>query len=438
MKPVTVFIFFLYSIIAGRANGQTLTHQQHIPHIYAVVIGVNSAKDADAEPLKYPEQDAEEFSRYLTTPGAGSVPLANIQLLTGSQATRANILRTMARVFSKATADDLVIFYFSEHGMSSDIPGSGYLVPADFQKGQLVVSGIPMQQLLQLINSSKAKMKEVFIDACHAGLFPESSITKGSAADQNAELSAAFLSSFNSAGNGFIGVLSSNGSEDSREDSTLRHGIFTNFLLKGLKGEAREGNSGIIDITNLEAYLSRKIWAYTNNRQHPKVVGHFDPHFPMSVIRVDKSLKELIEANPGILKQARENIRVVAKPKKSKKLFADKDFTYGYLNISNQTDLELRIYQISAFIRTGGGIYTGPNIEAFNLVLPPAQIVESGKIKVSSKFINDATTREYTFFFETTIDGKLAYSKLLTTVDAFKEKNLTIMTDDLDFTSLKP
>lgn len=52
-------------------------------------------------------------------------PAENIVLLTDRQATRSNIISQMSRIFTRATKDHIVVFYFSGHGMQ------GYFCPYD-------------------------------------------------------------------------------------------------------------------------------------------------------------------------------------------------------------------------------------------------------------------------------------------------------------------
>ncbi|RVU03132.1 caspase family protein [Mucilaginibacter limnophilus] len=436
MRPITLFFVFLACIF--KLHAQTIQHTVTLPRIYAVVVGVNADAVKGSGKLQFAEQDAIAFANYLKSPNAGAVSAGNLQLLVGAKATRSAILNATAAAFSRATKDDLVIFYFSGHGVSGDTPGSGYLVPADYENDQMLVTGVPMLQLLQLMNNSKAKMKEVFIDACHAGLFPEDRIAKGSVSAQNAELAAAFLANFNNADKGFIGVLSSNSAEESREDSTLRHGIFTHFLIRGLKGEARETGTDIVTIRSLEAYLTKSIWSFTNEQQHPKVIGNFTVDFPMSVTGLNDDLTKLIKANPGILEQVRREATAV-KVKAQVPVFEDTQYTYGYVTFNNRSDRALHLYQTSAFIQRGGGFLSGPAREPFELVLPAGGMVSSGRIKVASKVMgNGAKSTDYTFYAETILNGKTQYGQFRLMVDAGKEKTFTIMQDDLDFSPQKP
>jgi uncharacterized caspase-like protein len=55
------------------------------------------------------------------------------------------------------------------------------------------------------------------------------------------------------------------------------HGVFTYFLLKGLKGEADYNKRGKVTLGELIPYLSENVRRATNSSQSPTVSGKFDP-----------------------------------------------------------------------------------------------------------------------------------------------------------------
>ncbi|NNE28474.1 MAG: peptidase C14 caspase catalytic subunit p20, partial [Saprospiraceae bacterium] len=77
----------------------------------------------------------------------------------------------------------------------------------------------------------------------------------------------------------------SKGDEFSLEDLGLRQGIFSHFLMKGLKGEADSDKNKIVTITELYDFVADKVSAYTNYSQNPTISGNFDPRMPVSTIR---------------------------------------------------------------------------------------------------------------------------------------------------------
>ena len=80
-------------------------------------------------------------------------------------------------------------------------------------------------------------------------------------------------------------ILSSKSSETSLESSGLRQGVFSHFLIKGLKGEADRNKDNIVSVQELFDFTYHNVRSYTGSRQSPVIKGNFDKQMPISVIR---------------------------------------------------------------------------------------------------------------------------------------------------------
>ena len=72
-----------------------------------------------------------------------------------------------------------------------------------------------------------------------------------------------------SKGKGRVILSSCSANEVSKEDDDLKHGIFSYHLLRGLKGETDHDTDGIITLSELFSFLSRKVPDATGQDQHP-------------------------------------------------------------------------------------------------------------------------------------------------------------------------
>ena len=63
------------------------------------------------------------------------------------------------------------------------------------------------------------------------------------------------------------------------------HGVFTYYLVTGLRGAADANADGIITIRELYDYVYRKVAESTGGKQHPELKGNFDNSLPLSVIK---------------------------------------------------------------------------------------------------------------------------------------------------------
>ncbi len=79
--------------------------------------------------------------------------------------------------------------------------------------------------------------------------------------------------------------MSSKSNETSLESSGLRQGVFSHFLIRGLKGEADRDGDRVVTMRELYQYVRERTSEYTGGLQSPLLQGDFDPMMPISVVR---------------------------------------------------------------------------------------------------------------------------------------------------------
>lgn len=280
--------------------------QNHIaakPKIYALVVGVSKYQDQSIKSLEFADKDAIAFANFLKSPNAGQVAEQNLILLTNEQATRVAVVEALKDLILRTTPEDLLIFYFSGHGQTGELEHTGYLLSSETIYTKRTSTAISMSEVKNMIRDCPAKMKVSFIDACHAGMFQDKG--KGGS-DNNREIVDAYMSGLASADPENITFMSSSSTQESGEDPDLKHGIFSYFLLKGLKGEAdliQQGapgyNNGIVSVGEMDTYLNEKIPAASHYKQKPIVSGINDPEFPLCVVHNGMNLSNEISRRPA-------------------------------------------------------------------------------------------------------------------------------------------
>lgn len=236
--------------------------------VWAVVIGVSSYNHMPS--LRFTDDDAYRMYAFLKSPEGGALPDSNIRILIDEDATKQRILNTLNEVFTKAGRNDLVLLYFSGHGL----PGS--FLPSDYDGFD---NKIYHEEIKDVLDRSPAKYKVCIADACHSG---------GLLAMKGAEANNALLKYYEALAQSSPGsalILSSKSSETSLESSGLRQGVFSHFLIRGLKGEADNNNDKIVSVQELFDFTYHKVRSYTGSRQSPVIKGNFDRQMPISVIR---------------------------------------------------------------------------------------------------------------------------------------------------------
>ncbi len=235
--------------------------------IWAVVIG--AARYTHMPILRYTDDDAYQIFAFLKSPEGGALPDNQIRLLIDEDATRSNILYALRTTFARADDNDVVLFYFSGHGIE------GAFLPIDYDG---VHNKLLHSEVRDLLASTRAKHKIVVADACHSGGLLA---LKTPLHLQVQKLYQAFEESKG----GTALLMSSKSEEYSLEDGGLRSGVFSHFLIRGLKGEADQNGDKIVGIQELYNYVYRQVRKYTASVQSPTLSGVFDPNMPISVVR---------------------------------------------------------------------------------------------------------------------------------------------------------
>lgn len=235
--------------------------------IWAVLVGVSRYDQMPV--LSYTDDDAYNLFGFLKSPEGGALPDEQIQVLIDEDATRYNIIRAMRETFLKADANDVVLFYFSGHGLQ------GAFLPTDYDGFN---NRLLHQDVRDILMESEAKHKLVLADACHSGSLLAARMPIQDALDK-------YYQAFEATNGGIALFMSSKGEEYSLEDSGLRSGIFSHYLIQGLKGAADKNGDRIITIMELYDFVYTKVRAYTAGAQTPTLSGSFDNRMPVAVRR---------------------------------------------------------------------------------------------------------------------------------------------------------
>ena len=236
--------------------------------VWAVVIGVSRYQHMPV--LKYSDDDAYRIYAFLKSPEGGALPDEQIKILIDEDATREKILKMLQHTLLRADDNDVVLMYFSGHGLE------GSFVPIDFDGYKNLVEH---EDVIEILSRSKARYKMCFADACHSG-----SMTARKEADVSGTIDK-YYNAFLDRRGGTAFMLSSKAEEFSLEDGGLRQGVFSHFLIRGLKGEADVDFDNIVTIEELFKFVHFEVRRYTGNVQTPTMVGRYDHKMPVAVVR---------------------------------------------------------------------------------------------------------------------------------------------------------
>ena len=237
--------------------------------VWAVVVGC--AYYQHMKTLRYTDDDAYQVYAFLKSVEGGALSDDQVRVLIDEEATHDNILAAMRDTYRQADENDVIIFYFSGHGL----PGS--FLPVDYD-GQL--NALRHEDVNDALLGSRSRHKLVIADACHSG-----SLAARSGGGGTAETLSNYYSALTNAQASTALMMSSRSEEISMEDGGLRSGVFSHYLIRGLKGEADANHDRLVSIQELFAYVHREVRGYTGNIQTPTLTGTYDELMPIAAVR---------------------------------------------------------------------------------------------------------------------------------------------------------
>jgi hypothetical protein len=241
--------------------------------IWAIVIGINQYEYT--RNLKYAVNDAQAFKDYLID--YVGIPDERIFYLANQDASKSRIESLLGTTIKrKASQDDTVIIFYAGHGAvepdPSNLDGDGfekYLLPHDADLEDLYSTSISMNDIRTIFTRIRADRLIFIADTCYSGASGGRTMM---ATKTRANLSDKFYERI-SKGKGRVIISSCSANEISKEDDKLQHGIFSYYMLEGLKGRADQDGDGIITVSELFSYISRKVPQASAQDQHPVKKG---------------------------------------------------------------------------------------------------------------------------------------------------------------------
>lgn len=242
---------------------------------WAVVIGIDDYKNPGIVKLRYAAADAKALHEYLVS--KGGFKRENTLLLLNKEATEANIRKAVGEFLKqKALKEDEVVIYYAGHGTTEpDSSAEGglakYLVPHDADPDSLYSTAIPMSRFEEVFGRIQARKILLIQDACFsggAGTGARTFLRKGFT--RSVALTDRFLKDL-SQREGRMILTASDANQVSQESHELGHGIFTYYLLQGLKGDANLDKDGAITVRELHLYLQRKVHEKSGGNQTPQL-----------------------------------------------------------------------------------------------------------------------------------------------------------------------
>lgn len=224
------------------------------PDALAVIFGIETYKKVSG--VTFAKQDATIFKDYAVKVLGVPDNKNNIYFLT-DEVTLGEFKKAfgangwLARRV-KPTSD--VYIFYAGHGAPDIENKRGFLIPQDGDPNYAGETGYSIDELYKFLNNLKAKSVSVFLDSCFSGANRENKMLLAQARPLVTRVQVQIPQQ-----NNLTIFSAASGNQISSGYPEKQHGLFSYFLMKGLKGDADKNKDGALNAGELQSYLLKNV-----------------------------------------------------------------------------------------------------------------------------------------------------------------------------------
>jgi len=298
-ESIAIIISTLLGVAAGvQAAG---------PGRYAVVVGINDYADAAIPDLKYAESDAKAVYDTLTDAKIGRFAKDNVALLLGKNVTPGKIKGALYKLRGVGK-DDLVVIFYSGHGAKEG--DEAFWVTQDADRKALPATSLTNSEIRKYFQKIPSQRMVVLLDCCYAA-----STVKKSLADPK-KLFGEFE------GKGRVTIAGSSDNQEALEYPDKKAGVFTHYLVGGLRGAADVNTDGVVTF--------EEIWGYLGDNVRKASVKQGGLHEPVLISEGGFTPQFLLTFNPTVQAASLKSVQAL------RKLFADDKISGGQFDLGRK------------------------------------------------------------------------------------------------------
>jgi len=282
-----IFVFMIVTTWSANAQQQprsirypserpaAISSEVGIGDLYAVVVGVSNYGNPKIPKLSLADKDARDFADFLNSQ-KNLFKKTHLKLLINENATQTEVKKQLFYELRQAGKNDTVVIFFAGHGADDpNMPGEFFFLTHDANPDYLEATAVNMSRtwFMQKLDSRRIV---IVADTCHAGGFS----SKGSRSIESSLVR--FMNQFQQAEGRFF-ISSCRPDEISKEDRSLGNGVFTYYLLEGLRGKADANGDGVVTLQEAYECVYEKAKDFTRGGQHAKMSAQAEGAFPMAV-----------------------------------------------------------------------------------------------------------------------------------------------------------
>jgi Caspase domain len=254
-------IFILLVVMIGQLSPSQAQPQKDFNTQKKLALIIGNKEYQFASSLKNTINDAQDMSLTLNELGFETMLYTNLDYV--------HFLKAIDTFAQKSPEYDVLLFYFSGHGMM--FSGDNFLVPVDASlrnnEQQIEIECINVKRIMANFNNGEGKANIAIIDACRNKPFNRNWVSNSRDLSNGNRLN---LTNFRASGS--IVALASGEGETSSDNPKGRNGLFTSSLIKFMKEPGLTVNE-VLQLTRKE------VKSKSNSTQNPiefnELVGNF-------------------------------------------------------------------------------------------------------------------------------------------------------------------
>ncbi|MFO0809663.1 MAG: family 16 glycoside hydrolase [Gemmataceae bacterium] len=254
-------------------------------HKYALLVAVREYNKNELRSLSYTENDINALAAVLRSNGFKRV----VVMTQTAGATQTELLPTTDNIHAQIKGildcgpNDTVVLGFAGHGVQYAGEDQNYFCPANTKLSDRKTL-VPLRDVYSQMKASPALTKLLLADCCRND--PQSDFSRS-----RQEVKLQSLSRPQSAAppKGVAALFSCTAGQKAFEDPDLKHGVFFNFVVEGLKGKAANAK-GVVTINTLSDYVMTEVRDHVKDKfgpdtvQKPQLLNDSDGAVPLAVV----------------------------------------------------------------------------------------------------------------------------------------------------------
>jgi Caspase domain len=233
-----------------------------MPDRLALIIANSEYEDPKLSRLLASSRDALALGEALQDPEIG-----DFETITLVNATQGEVAKAINRLYLRRTKDDLLLLYYSGHGIKDDY-GDLYLAVRDTETEILAATSIDVTFIRRQIDKCQSRRNVILLDCCYSGAFFSEGVKAA------LESSTGLQEILSGNGYGRVVLTASNALEYAWEGDQVfgsaSPSVFTRYLAQGLQsGEADLNLDGFISLDELYEYVYEQVVSSGQARQTP-------------------------------------------------------------------------------------------------------------------------------------------------------------------------